>query len=70
VGYCHFSKKVMKSQDQMMTQEDRKNRLMRIARRWTAYRAGRFHAAHRPTVNEDAGVPEDLLAELPDCLLS
>lgn len=53
-----------------MTQEDRKNRLMRIARRWTAYRAGRFHAAHRPTVNEDAGVPEDLLAELPDCLLS
>lgn len=54
----------------MMTEEDRKNRLMRIARRWTAYRAGRFNAVRRPMTSEAAGVPEDLLAELPDCLLS
>jgi hypothetical protein len=60
-----------------MTTQDRNTRRSRIIRRWAAYRVGRAqreiwkrrHAA-AAEIDEGAGTPEDLLAELPDGLLS
>jgi hypothetical protein len=58
------------------TTHERSTRRAQIVRRWAAYRVGRAqreiwkrrHAA-AAEIDEAAGVPEDLLAELPDGLL-
>lgn len=59
-----------------MTTQEHNTRRARIVRRWAAYRVGRAQRAIwkrrravAAEIDEGAGTPEDLLAELPDGLL-
>lgn len=60
-----------------MTREDRITRRSKIIRRWTAYRVSRAQRAiwkkrrarAGRTLEDNAGMDVDLLAELPDSLL-
>jgi hypothetical protein len=63
-----------------MTKQERKSRRTMIVRRWAAYRVGRAQreiwkkrragtGMGTDTIDEGAGVSDDLLAELPDSLL-